>query len=134
MQSTSSEFLQNFIYTKCENNSLQFMVLPSLSLHLQHKLTRMLGQDMNMKMVEGLKNTGDLFINVIENVQCVLNSSVPSPSLLHSSPKSSTARLREQSSAKTSSTVTLASTSSSTPLLLKETSLLKLPVLCMWTT
>lgn len=29
-----------------------------------------------MKMVDGLKNTGDLFINVIENVQCVLNSSV----------------------------------------------------------
>ena len=85
MQSTSSEFLQNFIYTKCENNSLQFMVFVPRSPHPQHKLTRMLGQDMNMKMVEGLKDTGDLFINVIENVQCVLNASVCASSPLHCS-------------------------------------------------
>lgn len=37
----------------------------------------MLGQDMDMKtMVDVMKATGDLYIDVIENVHCVLNAAV----------------------------------------------------------
>lgn len=37
----------------------------------------MLNQEMDMKsMVDVMKASGDLYVDVIENVQCVLNSSV----------------------------------------------------------
>lgn len=37
----------------------------------------MLDQDMDMKnMVDVMKATGDLYVNVIENIQCVMNSNV----------------------------------------------------------
>ena len=44
----------------------------------------MLNQDMDvMTMVDVMKANGDLYVDVIENVQCVLNSSVRS--FVHSS-------------------------------------------------
>lgn len=42
----------------------------------------MLDQDMDMKnVVDVMKATGDLYVNVIENIQCVMNSNV-TPSFL----------------------------------------------------
>lgn len=52
--------------------------LPSLS-HSQNKLSTLVGQDLGMKtIVDKMKSTGDLYIDVIESVHCVLDCNVPS--------------------------------------------------------
>ena len=66
VESTSPEFLQDYISTKSENNSLQFM----------SKLNMLMGQDIDMKsMVDVMKSKSDLYIDVIESVYCVMNAS-----------------------------------------------------------
>ena len=57
---------------------------PALPLtHSQNKLSTLVGQDLGMKtIVDKMKSTGDLYIDVIENVHCVLDCNVPSVLLL----------------------------------------------------
>ena len=50
--------------------------------HAQNKLSTLVGQDLGMKtIVDKMKSTGDLYIDVIENVHCVLDCNVPFPFL-----------------------------------------------------
>lgn len=55
---------------------------PPLASHAQNKLSTLVGQDLGMKtIVDKMKSTGDLYIDVIENVHCVLDCNVPFPFL-----------------------------------------------------
>lgn len=113
MESTSAEFLQDYVSARSENNAVQFMVsLLLLASHAQNKLSTLVGQDLGMKtIVDKMKSTGDLYIDVIENVHCVLDCNVPlSLSLLPASRKSPTAPSKAPSRCGTLWRATLAST------------------------
>ncbi|CBK24688.2 uncharacterized protein [Blastocystis hominis] len=74
VESTSAEFLQDYVSARSENNAVQFM----------NKLSTLVGQDLGMKtIVDKMKSTGDLYIDVIESVHCVLdcNSQVTNSAL-----------------------------------------------------
>ena len=83
-----------------------------LASHAQNKLSTLVGQDLGMKtIVDKMKSTGDLYIDVIENVHCVLDCNVPpSLSLLPASRKSPTAPSKAPSRCGTLWRATLAST------------------------
>ena len=77
VESTSAEFLHDYIYTKAENNQMQFVVGEMGVYERQNKLQMMAGQEMDMKsMVGAITNKSDLYITVKENIQCVMNANV----------------------------------------------------------
>ena len=84
VESTSAEFLHDYIYTKAENNQMQFVVGATGVYEGQNKLQMMAGQEMDMKsMVGAITNKSDLYITVKENIQCVLNANVGSESVYY---------------------------------------------------